>query len=401
MTSTQKAQKPYRGVRRVVAREWKRFRADGSLKLLLFVIAPLLAWSFCAIYDRGTVSDLPVAVVDNDHSSLSRTMIRSLNATKTMRVITYVNSVEEIEKGIANGDFAAGFVFPAGMLADVKASRQVQPQLFCNGINYLAATLIIRESRTVLKTISAGIVKTRLVKSGMSDGRALALVSPVVVDLSNLYNPTMSYKDYLSPGLVFAQLGTIFMLLGALCFARERERNTLSGLRLRAGAHTFSALHGKFVFHLLIITIVCVLVCFVLFPAYRIGSVSGCVKVFPGLLLFMTASWWMGAFIGIVAGKATVAASFSFAIGMPAFLFSGWTFPLPAAPPLYTVVAAVLPFPRFMPIWFATAQKGMGVFADPADMAVLVVMIVIAHFLTRMLLMYFWNRPVRGETSHA
>jgi ABC-2 type transport system permease protein len=391
---------PYRGFRGVYSREWRRFMADRPQKMLLFAIAPLLAWLFCALYGNGTVADLPVAIVDNDNSSLSRTVIRAIDATKLMRVVAQVHSVEALQKGITSGAFTAGFVFPEHMMTDVKSSRQAYCQLVCNGTSYLTASLITREAQTVVKTMKAGIVKTRLTKSGLSENQAMALISPIIVDMSNCYNPTMSYSNFLSPGLLFAQLGTIIMLAGAICFARERERNTLARLRYRAKSSSFSALHGKSLPYALCILALCGVILFSLFPFYNVGTLYGTLRVLPGVVLFCTASWWLGALVGTITGQVLVAASFSVGIGMPSFLFSGWTFPLPAAPTLYSYIAAVLPFPHFMPIWFGAVEKGSGIASFLPELAVLLAMTLITHFLTRIMLKFFWNRAQHKGLHH-
>jgi ABC-2 type transport system permease protein len=392
---------PYRGVWGVFLRELRRFRADGPLKIVLFGLAPLFACFFCALYGNGGVFDVPVAILDNDHSSLSRMVIRSIDATKLMRVVAYVSSIEELKTGIISGQFAAGFVFPEGMQADVKSSRKAHPQLYCNGTSYLTASLITREALTIARTVNAGAVKTRLTKSGIPEAQAIALVSPIAVDISNLYNPTINYSEFLCPGLIFAQLGTMVLLAGAICFAREREHCTLGQLRFRAASSTFSALHGKALPYALCITVLCAAILFILFPLFHISGVGDGLRAIPGIILFFTASWWMGATIGTLVGKVLLAASLSFGIGMPSFLFSGWTFPLPAAPTLYSWIATALPFPHLMPIWFNSVQKGFGVASSLRELTVLLIMTIIAHFGTRMLLMIFWDKPPQPRARHA
>jgi ABC-2 type transport system permease protein len=392
---------PYRGVWGVCLREWRRFRADGPQKTLLLAVAPLFAWFFCALYGAGAVQGLPVAVVDNDHSSLSRTLTRSIDATKLMDVVAHVNSLEELKRGVVAGRFAAGIVFPQRMLADAKSSRPAAFQLFCNGASYVASSMILREAQTVARTVNAGIVKNRLMKSGMGEAQAMALVSPIVVDMSNVYNPAMNYVPFLPPGFVFAQLGMMVMLAGAICFARERERNTLDKLRFRANARSFSAMHGKALPYATYIAVLFAVILFILFPLYRIGNVDGIARALPGTILFLAASWWLGSLIGMVAGKVLIAASLSLGIGMPSFLFSGWTFPLPGSPGLYSLIAAALPFPHFMQIWFSTVQKGFGPLSLLSELSILAGMTVLCHFLTRMLLLVFWTPPPQQGARHA
>jgi ABC-2 type transport system permease protein len=171
-----RASNPYQGFIGVFLREWRRLRADGPLKILLFAIAPVCCWLFCALYGDGTIKDLPIGICDQDQSALSRTITRATDATKLMRVAQMVGTVQELKAGIRSGAFCAGFYFPQNMESDVKSGKQAQPIIFRNGVNYLVSSFVGRESQNLLRTINAGLVKQRLCKSGISQLRALALV---------------------------------------------------------------------------------------------------------------------------------------------------------------------------------------------------------------------------------
>jgi ABC-2 type transport system permease protein len=190
------------------------------------------------------------------------------------------------------------------------------------------------------------------------------------------------------------------MLAGALCFARERERHTLAQLRYRSGSNPLSALHGKSLPYALCISGLCSIMLFIIFPLYGIVDIAAALRVVPSIVLFLCASWWIGALVGIISGKVLVSSSLSFGIGMPSFLFSGWTFPLPAAPYFYTLVAAVLPFPHFMPLWFSAAEKGRGPFSLPSELLILLAIAVIAHVATHIALRFFWNPATGKKVPH-
>ena len=128
-----------------------------------------MCWLFCAIYGDGSLKNLPVAIYDADHSALSRTIARGIDATKLMNIAAFVDSKEALEHGIASGAYTAGFYLPRGLEANVKAGRQAQPVIFRNGTNYLVSSYIAREGLPVLRTINAGLVISRLCKSGVDN----------------------------------------------------------------------------------------------------------------------------------------------------------------------------------------------------------------------------------------
>jgi ABC-2 type transport system permease protein len=390
-----KALNPYHGLPGVFFRELRRFRADRPQMILLFLIMPVTTVLFGVLYGNGTVSELPIAICDDDRSALSRTIIRALDATKAIRVAAFADSAGEMAAGIASGTYYAGFYFPAGMEADVKSGRRSQPILYDNGTNYLAASFIARDGQTVIRTVSAGLVLARLRKTGAAKSQAPALASPVIVDVSNLYNPAFNYQNYLATGVIFAQIGLMVMLSGAVCFGREPEHGSLGRLRFRSGGSLLSALHGKSLpYGLAIAGVVLSLLC-VVFPLVNIGGVSETARAVPALTAYLLASWWMGAVIGMVTQQVLLASEVAIFIGMPAFIFSGWTFPLAGVPGFMAVLAQAIPFTHFMPCWFAAGRMNLGITDPPGEFIALCAMIVVFHAACAALVGFFWTRPAR------
>jgi ABC-2 type transport system permease protein len=381
------------GLFSVSMREWRRFRADVTQKILLLVIAPVICWFFCALYGDGTIRNIPVAIYDADHSALSRTIARSINATKLMNIVAYVDSKESLEHGIASGAYAAGFFLPPGLEADAKAGRCAQPVLFRNGTNYLVASYIAREGLSVIRTINAGIVISRLRKSGMGRRQALALVSPIGVDISNVYNPAFSYLHYFSPGIIFAQFGMIVMISAAMCFAHERQRVNMPQLRFRASNNITRALHGKSAIYLTVVLALAALILWVLFPLYSVATPMESLSALPSVLLYIAACWWMGALAGTITASPLLSAEIGIFLGMPAFIFSGWTFPLEAVPGVMVALANVLPFTHFMPAWFATARMGNGAFFPLHEQGILAAVAAGCYLLTYVIYHLLWKKP--------
>jgi hypothetical protein len=81
---------------------WKRefqttFRDQGVL--IFFILVPLmypLIYGF--IYTNEVVREVPVIVVDDTHSSLSREFIRKVDATADVEIKTYCSNMEEAKQ---------------------------------------------------------------------------------------------------------------------------------------------------------------------------------------------------------------------------------------------------------------------------------------------------------------
>lgn len=107
------------GIYRVFKRELLRLAQQKSVRNL-FIIVPLLAFFILgAIYYKGALRELPIAVYDNDNSSMSRTYIRFLEASPTFKITHYISSDEDIERAFVKNDVEAVFYIPKDFYKNV------------------------------------------------------------------------------------------------------------------------------------------------------------------------------------------------------------------------------------------------------------------------------------------
>src|SRR5687768_12074102 len=94
---------------RLLLREVKRVAHDHSL-LLTLLIAPLLyAFFYGSIYSYKTEEEVPIAVVDEDGSGLSQTLIRQIDNTQ-MVTVAAVTSLEKAKESMYQGH-TQGFLY--------------------------------------------------------------------------------------------------------------------------------------------------------------------------------------------------------------------------------------------------------------------------------------------------
>ena len=379
-----------------ILRELRRFASDGPQKILLFIVTPLMFFLFVTIYGDGAVHNLPVGICDDDNSASSRTVIRMMSATRTMQVIATVRTINELKSGIASGRFAGALYIPDRFEADIKSGLQVQPILIRDGTNYIASSFIARETSGILKMVGAGAAQSRLRKSGLDARHAYALISPVGADVSNMYNPIFSYLRYLAPGIIFSQFGMLVMISAGIAFAREREHASMPQLKYAAKGRAIFAFAGKSAPYFLVISIWTMILLLAALPLGNIADMNESIAAIPTVMLFLGACWCIGAAIGMVTGAVMLAAMVGVFVGMPSFIFSGWTFPLPAVPPVMAAVAQILPFTHFMQAWFESARMGLGPFSAVINLLALGAMILSGSLLSMILISIFWKK----ETHH-
>ena len=78
----------FRKTGRVLRREWGRIRKYPIYPTLMIILPVISFLFFAAVFGEGTPRDMPIAVLDEDHSPLSRQLASMIDATPAAMVST-------------------------------------------------------------------------------------------------------------------------------------------------------------------------------------------------------------------------------------------------------------------------------------------------------------------------
>ena len=214
----------------------KRHKAD----FFMAIIAPLLViLLFGNMFASGKAEHLPIVVIDQDQSEMSRKVIYALSINHTLQVKTITTSQDEAEQ-LINKTEAWGFV----LIPDGAEQRLVQAQDAQISIAYNQSFFSIGN------TISSAMLMSTL--NGMADYMGQCYLSNVIpyldvptphIKISTLYNPNMSYELFLEPFMVPAVLHLLLCCCVAFAIGQEFKRKTLN--EWVDSKHIISSLLGK------------------------------------------------------------------------------------------------------------------------------------------------------------
>lgn len=346
------------GVLSVARREIARARRSFYYPLLL-VILPLLSFAvLVAIFQSGVPRDLPVTVVDNDHSSLSRQLTRMIDATPSVRVASQASDVGEARSLVLENRAYAVIVIPADMERDVRRGEAPKVVAFYNAQLLLPASLIRRDLRAAVGTLSAGLeIRVREAR-GETPRAALAHVEPIRLDSHTLFNPQLNYVYFLVTALLPTML-QIFIMVGTVqVVGVELKQGTAGEWLAAAGDSVWRAAAGKLLPYA---------ICFSLLALVMLGLLVGGVGVpFEGsvqitivaTLAFVMA--YQAVALAAVAWFANLrlASSFAAFYCAPAFAFVGITFPIMAMPAPGRAWAQLLPLTHYLQVLVGQGLRG-------------------------------------------
>ncbi len=339
-------------------REFKRiFRHKGFL-LLVCGFPLLLGLMFGRVYSARVVSGLPFAVLDQDHSQLSRLIIRNIDATRGLDLRMHLDSEEEMKQLLLNGEIAAGLIIPRHLERDLKRGLVATVSAYVDASNLSFANQANSDLRSVIGTISTGIQLRYLKKMGSSSKRALALAQSLTIEIARIHNPGFNYQNYVVPGIWAAVLFQLLVVFGALGFVREFELGRGPELWALAEQKVWKLLFGKITPYILIGTVIFSSYFFGIFPFFGIpiqGSTLAAIG-FSSLLVLASLSYGLAL---SSKGTDTVATLKSvLVVTGPAFTLSGYIWPAQATPTVLVWLAQIFPLTPYLSGFRKLLQEG-------------------------------------------
>ncbi|MEG1101009.1 MAG: ABC transporter permease [Comamonas sp.] len=311
-------------------REWQRLRAcRWDWAMVSWV--PLLSMALmCWIFSAGQPYKLPIAVWNEDPSSMSRQLVRMLQATPGLEVVHSVLNPAEAADALQRMQVYGVVHIPPGMERDVKRGGAATVTLMHNAQLATASSLLQRDLQQVVGTLSAGVEMQARAKRGDPHQALQVRMEPITTKLVALFNVSTNYEQFLAATLVPALVHILAMTAGVWCVGRELRDCSLGAWLQTSNSwlDTLAALLGKLAIPAVLLWSSGML-CLLYLAQLRGWHVAGSMGwIAVGLAALVGVSLAAGAVLAAVTLSLRMALSGAGLLSAPAFAFSGVGFPL-------------------------------------------------------------------------
>ena len=257
---------------------------------MLLLVLPLCTFALLwAMFAQGVPRDLPTAVCDLDNSPLSRRLVRMIDAAPTVRVSGRVSDPEQGKDMILKGHAYALVVLPEGLERQALRRTPRPVVCYCNNQFLLAASLVNRDVRKAVGTLSAGLdVRFRQARSEMPEA-AMARREPIVLDSHVLFNPYLNYAYFLESSLFPTMLQIFILITTVYALGVELKEGTAREWLECAGKSPIKGALGKLAPYTAAFFLLAVGMNLFLFEACGIPSKGSVALVLWASLLFVLA----------------------------------------------------------------------------------------------------------------
>ena len=342
----------------VMRREMHRL-THQPMYFVLMIVLPVVSFAFFALlFNQGAIRNIPIAVLDEDNTTLSRKVAQMIDDTPTALVARDIQSMAEGERLIREGKIMAVVQIPAFFEKNILSNSQTHLESYVSGTNITVNGLLSKDIQTAVTTFTGGIQLQVLMKQGLTQRQAMAQLMPVRFDRHVLFNPHINYGYYLSPSFMPMMLMIFVVMVTVFSIGTELKHSTSREWMAAGNDSVGAALLGKVLpitAVMFLISLVMLLINFKIVGTPLNGSLT---VILIGTLLFILSYQSISVLIVSLLANLRLSLSIGGGYSVLAFTFSGLTFPIMAMWEPMQWVSKIFPFTFYTDIFVDQMLRG-------------------------------------------
>jgi ABC-2 type transport system permease protein len=328
------------GVGGAMAAEIRRILNDRGV-FGLIVLAPIL---YGILYPQPYLGELlrgiPIAVVDQDHTELSRDLVQTLNADEAIAVAVRADTLADAHAALARREAFAIVDIPKDTEREVLKGNRARVAAYVDSAYFLLFSRMLQGITEASGTVSAAVATRGARTDGSLANAALTRSSPVELVSEPLYNPTGGYASYVVPAAFILILQQTLFLGAATVGGVAFEEGGSEGRRRRTGAR---AILGQALAHLCLAMPGIALYLIILPRIYGFSTLGRPVELFLMAVPFVLSVSFLAQFVSLWFKRRETAVILFIAVSLPLFFQVGVSWPVEAIPDAIRSASRVFP----------------------------------------------------------
>jgi len=355
-------------LRRITAVGRKEFlhvlRDPRSLALgILMPLIMLFLFGYALTLD---VDRVPLAVWDQSQTPQSRELISRFEGSRYFSLRQHVASYQQLEQAIDRRDALIALVIPTDFADKLNAGRQPVLQVILDGSDPNTATIAQGYAEAIVLTWSRQISMQRKLTTPFpppeSGGGARQGGGGIPLEIRPRvwFNSDLVSRNFIFPGLIPVIMMIVAALLTSLSMAREWETGTMEQI-VTMPVRKWELIIGKLAPYFCIGVVDLLLSVGVGYYVFGVPLKGSLLLLSALSLLFLVGALAVGMLISIVAKSQLLASQLALLVTvLPAFLLSGFIFPLENMPAPIQAVSHIVVARYFVIILRGVYLKDVG-----------------------------------------
>lgn len=349
-------------LREIIRKEFRQALREPRMRAML-VMPPLIQLLVFGYAVNLDVEHSKIAWADLDNTPQSRDLRAAFSGSRYFTITATPTSPDEPDQLLKQGKVAAVVRISPGFGRDLLRGNAAEVQVLIDGTNSNTASLVSSQASGVIAQFS----NQQMQQWQRDKMAARAITTAIYVPTPRLatddrvwFNPDLISRYYFVPGVVVNILTLVTIMLTAMAIVREKEIGTLEQLMVTP-IQPLELMLGKtlpFAAIGLLNMVMVTVAAMVIFHVPFRGSIA---MMVGSTLLFLMTTLGCGLFISTISNTQQQAMMSSSLFFQPAFMLSGFSFPIRNMPEFAQAITYVNPLRYFMEIVRGVFLKGTGI----------------------------------------
>jgi len=329
----------------MLVKEFIQLKRD-RVSFAMIIMIPLVQLMLFGYAINTNPRNLPTAVLMQESTDLSRSILAALENTKYFRVTQLPHSEAEVDELLASGTVLFAIEIPARFERSVRRGDKPAMLVIADATDPVA-------SGTALGTLNM------VLQTALSHDRAVPdkPTMPFEIRTHARYNPAAVTALNIVPGLVGTILTLTMLIFTALSVTREIERGTMENL-LSMPITPVEIMLGKIIPYVFVGFVQATLIIAIGVTLFGVPIVGSLAMLAALSTLFIATNLSMGYTFSTVAQNQLQAMQMSMMFFLPNILLSGFIFPFAGMPIWAQWIGETLPLTHYIRIIRSIMLKG-------------------------------------------
>ena len=339
---------------RMLIKEFTQVLRNPRMRAVVFVM-PVLQVLIIGYAVNTDVRHVPLAVYDLDRTPASRDLLARFEGSGCFDVVRRIQVEGEIQTVLDAGDAKAVLRINRGFAEDLDGGRTALAQLLLDGSDSNTASIILGYAARISADFNRTIIEQRFSKAA---GLRLE-ADPVALTWRAWFNPNLDSRNFFVPGVLAMLVAVVSIILSSMAIVREREIGTMEQIMVTPIGRLEFILGKTIPFALIGFVDVALITAIAVFW-FQVPLLGNPLFLFLGTGLYLLSTLGVGLFISTVSATQQQAMMTAFFFMLPAFMLSGFVYPIANMPTLVQWITYLNPLRYYLVIIRGVFLKGLG-----------------------------------------
>jgi ABC-2 type transport system permease protein len=302
------------------------------------------------------VNHIKTAVYDSDKTASSRRLVESFSSSGYFDIVAQPTETDFTER-LDEGSIKTALIIPSGLEQVIQSDNKAKVQVLVDGSDPNFARLGAGYAASIINGFSNKITTASLNKHGIVVRQGLP---PIDAKTRVWYNPELKSVNFIVPGLMALIMMTVTTISISVAIVREKERSTLENIII-SPVKSRDLIIGKIIPYVAIAFFEAIIIVVAGKLFFDVPINGSLLLLALATVIYVAGTLGMGLVVSAVTDSQQVASLGSFLISfLPAFLLSGFVFPIKSMPVVLQALTFLVPARYFLVIIRGIFLKGVG-----------------------------------------